>query len=84
MTILNRLLSGWTTLKFVRVALGGLILYSSIESGQVTGIVFGSLVTVLFLLSDGVCCAAGNYYGPADKNNSSTFENTDYEELGAK
>lgn len=81
MTVLQRLRSGWTSLKFVRVGLGGLILYSSIEDHQVTGIVMGSLLTVLFLLSDGVCSGGSCYYNPVTKKDSSTIENTRYEEV---
>ena len=85
MNLIYRLKSGWTALKFVRVGLGGLILYSSIESGQVSGIVIGALFTVIALLTDGVCCAGGSCYtGPVQKNNSLSHENTEYEELGTK
>ena len=41
MNLFYKLRTGWTTLKFVRVGLGGLILYSSIESGEVAGILVG-------------------------------------------
>lgn len=84
MNLIYRLKSGWTTLKFVRVGLGSLILYSSIESREVTGIVVGSLITLIFLFTDGVCCAGGACYTPFKKNNSSPSENTEYEELGIK
>jgi hypothetical protein len=84
MNLVYRLKSGWTALKFVRVGLGGLILYSSIESGQVSGIVLGGLFTVISLLTDGVCCAGGSCYTPVKKNNSLKDENIDYEELGTK
>jgi len=82
--IIARLKSGWTALKFIRVGLGGLILYSSIESGQVSGMIVGGLFTIFSLFTDGVCCAGGGCYTPIKKNDSSTLENTDYEELGAK
>ena len=84
MNLIHRLRSGWTTLKFVRVGLGSLILYSSIQSGQVAGIVLGSLFTAIALFTDGVCCAGGACYTPNNKNNSSTPSTIEYEELGTK
>lgn len=84
MTLIERLKSGWTALKFIRVGLGSLILYSSIESGQTSGIFLGVFFTIFSLLTDGVCCTGGTCYSTIKKNNSSTTENIDYEELGAK
>ena len=84
MTLINRLKSGWTALKFVRVGLGSLILYSSIESGQVAGIILGGLFTGISLLTDGVCCAGGSCYTAPQKNNSSPTSTIEYEELGNK
>ncbi len=84
MNLIYRLKSGWTALKFVRVGLGSLILYSSIESGQLSGIIIGGLFTIISLFTDGVCCAAGGCYTPVKKNNSSTPPTIDYEELGTK
>ncbi len=84
MNLLHRLSSGWTALKFVRVGFGSLILYSSLESGQVAGIVLGSLFTAISLFTDGVCCAGGACYTPSKKNNSSTSSTIEYEELGTK
>ena len=84
MNLIGRLKSGWTPLKFIRVGLGGLILYSSVESGNVPGMIVGGLFTLLFLFTDGVCCAGGSCNTPLKKNNSSTIKNTEYEELGAK
>jgi hypothetical protein len=84
MNLAYRLKSGWTALKFVRVGLGSLILYSSIESDQVSGIILGGLFTIISLFTDGVCCAGGSCYTTAKKNNSSTPENIEYEELGTK
>lgn len=84
MNLKYRLKSGWTALKFVRVGLGGLILYSAIGSGQLSGIILGGLFTVFALFTDGVCCAGGACYTPVNKNDTSTLSNTDYEELGSK
>lgn len=84
MNLIHRLRSGWTALKFVRVGLGSLILYSSIESGQVAGIVLGTLFTAISLLTDGICCAGGVCYTPDKKNNSSPSSIIEYEELGTK
>ena len=84
MNLAYRLKSGWTALKFVRVGLGDLILYSSIESGQVSGIILGGLFTIISLLTDGVCCAGGGCYTTGKKNDPSQNENIDYEELGSK
>ena len=85
MTLVDRIKSGWTTLKFVRVGLGLLILYSSISEGQVPGIFLGGFFLVFSLLTDGVCCAGNACYTPPARNlNQKTVENTDYEELGTK
>ena len=84
MNLIGRLKSGWTPLKFIRVGLGGLILYSSVESGNVPGMIVGGLFTLLFLFTDGVCCASGSCYTPAGKKDSSTASTIDYEELGTK
>ena len=84
MNFIDRLKSGWTALKFVRVGLGSLILYSSIESGQVPGIVAGGLFILMSLFTDGVCCAGGSCSRAVKKNNSSTPSTIKYEELGIK
>ena len=85
MDILNRLKSGWTILKLIRVGLGTLILYSSVQSGHIAGIIVGSLFTIISLLSDGVCCAGvAGCYNPYKKNISSTHQIIDDEELGSK
>jgi hypothetical protein len=84
MNLINRIKSGWTALKFIRVGLGSLILYSSVQSGHIGGMVVGGLFTLFSLLMDGVCCTGGSCYNPVKKNISSTNENKEYEELGAK
>lgn len=84
MTLIDRLKSGWTSLKIIRVALGVLILSSSISSGEISGIILGSVFTLFSLFTDGVCCAGGSCYTTVKKNNSKTTENIEYEELGAK
>jgi len=84
MNLIYRLKSGWTALKFVRVGLGILILYSAIDTRQVPGMVLGSLFTIFALFTDGVCCAGGSCYTPINKNNSDIKENIEYEELGNK
>ncbi len=85
MQFLKRLKSGWTLLKFIRVGLGGLILHSSIQSGQIMGMVLGGLFTLFALFTDGVCCA-GNacYITEKEKSGSLKQETIEYEELGAK
>jgi len=84
MNLLYKLKTGWTALKFIRVGLGGLILYSAVDSGHVPGIVLGAFFILLSLFTDGVCCAGGYCATPVNKKRSSIAENTDYEELGAK
>lgn len=84
MNLITRIKSGWTILKFIRVGLGSLILYSSVQSGNIGGIILGSLFTLFALLTDGVCCTGGSCYNPVKKNISSTNKNIEYEELGAK
>jgi len=84
MNLIHRLKSGWTALKFLKVGLGSLILYSSVESGEVSGIILGCLFLTFSLFTDGVCCGAACSYRPVNKINSSTIENTDYEVVVAK
>lgn len=61
--------------------MGGLILYSSIQTGQVMGIVAGGLFTLLSLFSSGLCCAGACSY-PVQQNKTATTEKIEYEELG--
>ena len=84
MNLIKKLKSGWTLLKFIRVGLGSLILYSSIQNGHVAGIIAGGLFTIISLFTDGVCCAGSACYTPNKKNNSSTPSTIEYEELGTK
>ena len=85
MNLIYRLKSGWTTLKFVRVGLGCLILYSAVGSGEVPGIILGGLFLLFSLVTDGVCCAMGGCFAPpVSKNNPAKDKNIEYEELGAE
>lgn len=83
MNLIKKLRSGWTLLKYIRVGLGSLILYSSIQSGNAGGIVLGGLFTLLFLFSDGVCGFSGTC-NTQENRNKSLNETIDYEELGVK
>jgi len=82
MVFTERLKSGWTLLKFIRVGLGVLILYSSIKTGHIAGRILGGMFTVFSLVTEGVCCAGGSCYTSSKKQDRSTIENTAYEELG--
>lgn len=82
--LINRLKSGWTLLKFIRVGLGILILYSSARDGHIPGMIAGGLLTMISLFTDGVCFAAGGCAAPVHKKNNVNIENTEYEELGHK
>jgi len=86
--MLRQITTGWTLLKFVRVGLGLLILYSGFESGGAGNILVGSLFTILALVSPGVCCAGGTCEINRPKQTSSTAktatESIDYEEMGPK
>lgn len=83
MYALEKLKSGWTLLKFIRVTLGVLILYSSIKEGHLLGMIAGGLFTVISLFTDGVCFGAAGCGTPAPpKTDAKTLENIDYEELG--
>jgi hypothetical protein len=84
MVLIERLKSGWTALKVIRVALGGLILYSSISTADTGGMILGAAFTLFSLFTDGVCCAGGSCYTPVKKNNSGLPENIEYEELDSK
>ncbi|MBL7739664.1 MAG: hypothetical protein JNK14_10615 [Chitinophagaceae bacterium] len=84
MQLIERLKRGWTPLKFIRVGLGGLILYSSVQNGEMTGIILGGLLTVFALFTDGVCCSSACSV-PGNKNKVSLKEeDVEYEELGTK
>ena len=82
MTITERVKSGWTLLKFIRLTLGLLVLGSSVMENNIPGMVLGGLFTLIALLTDGVCCAGGACYAPGTKNKNTNPENIDYEELG--
>jgi len=87
MTTMRRLKSDWTALKIIRVCAGVLILYSSVQSGHIAGMILGGLFTAFALFSNGVCCAAaGSCYKPDSKTSAAVSENIDieYEELGHK
>lgn len=84
MNLIDRIKTGWTLLKFIRVGLGSLILYSSVLEGQVAGIILGAVFTLLALFSDGSCCMAGNCYIPQKNNSSQTDKEPEYEELVSK
>jgi hypothetical protein len=74
---------GWTTLKFLQVGIGGLILYSSAAEGHIPGILLGSLFTLAGLLGSGQCCMGNTCYtgtSVKSKKIDSTTE-TEYEEL---
>ena len=84
MTFFDRLKHGWTFLKFIRVGLGSLILYSSVQSGQIGGMIAGGIFTLFALFTDGVCCTGGSCYTPNKMKTSSSDKETEYEELVSK
>lgn len=81
MVLFERLRSGWTGLKVLRVILGGLILYSSIAESHVSGIVLGGVFILFSLFTDGVCCAGAGCSVPVKNDPSQRPENITYEEL---
>ena len=84
MQLITRLRSGWTSLKFIRVILGVLILFSAISEGHIGGMLLGVLFTGIALFTDGVCCAGGACYTPVNKSTITKTEEIDYEELDSK
>ncbi len=74
--------SGWTTLKIVRVALGVLVLYTSIAERNTAGIILGALFTIISLFLKGNCCMAGACGTGVQPKKNTIPENIDYEELG--
>ena len=82
MQIINSIRSGWTLLKFIRLALGLLVLVSSVLENHVPGMILGGLFTLIALLTDGVCCAGTACHGTGRQLKTTHPENTDYEELG--
>ena len=84
MKLLNKLCSSWTLLKFIRVVLGVLILYSSMAEKNITGIILGFVFTTIALFTDGVCCSGGSCYTAVNKTTQTKSDEIEYEELGAK
>lgn len=85
MNVLNRVRRGWTTLKFLQVGLGSLILYTGIENRETPGIVAGTIFTLAALMGNGMCCMAGSCdTGVSRKQTGKDTANTTYEELGAE
>lgn len=84
MDIIKKIISGWTVIKFIRVLAGGLILYSSIESYLIAGIILGAVFLVISLVADGSCCAMGSVSCKSGTGISSSNENIEYEEVGSK
>ncbi|MCX6317921.1 MAG: hypothetical protein NTW29_11560 [Bacteroidetes bacterium] len=85
MKLIYQISHGWSTLKFLQVGIGGLILYTSAGEGQIPGILLGSLFTFAALVGNGQCCM-GNacHTGAADTNTKViTTTETEYEELDA-
>ncbi len=60
MALIERLKSGRTILKVVRVGLGGVILYSSVALGHIGGMIAGSVLLIFPLLTDRACCMTGS------------------------
>lgn len=84
MNLINRIKTGWTFLKFIRVGLGSLILYSSVQEGQAAGMILGAVFTLFALFSDGSCCMAGNCYISQKNDSLQTDKEPEYEELASK
>lgn len=84
--MIKQLTTGWTLLKFVRVGLGLLILYSGIEAGSAGNIFFGSLFTLLGVFAPGTCCAGGTCEISPKPMSSRRIEteSVKYEELDSK
>lgn len=85
--MLKYITSGWTLLKFVRVGLGLLILFSGIEAGSAGNIFLGSLFTLLAVVSPGTCCVGGSCYSEPTANPKNAKQDTElieYEELASK
>jgi hypothetical protein len=80
--ILQRLITGWNSLKTVRVLLGVLILYSSVAENNTPGIILGTLFTAFALFTDGGCCITRACSTPIKSKNNAITENVEYEELG--
>lgn len=84
MQLLQRLKSGWTTLKYMRVGLGVLILYSSITTGHIPGIILGTLFTGVSLFTDGICCFTSSCSATTYSKKTTDLTNIEYEELDSK
>lgn len=84
MNLLYKLKSGWTTLKFIRVGLSVLILFSSIAEGHIPGIILGAFLTGISLITEGVCCFGGACSVTAHNQNSTQETKIEYEELDSK
>jgi len=82
--MLKYILTGWTTLKIIRVGLGLVILYSGVESHSFGGITAGLLFTLFGLLAPGTCCGSSCYSGYDTVKEDISTEVIDYEELDKK
>ena len=68
MQVFEGLRTGWTSLKWLRVILGTLVLASSVGSGDTAGILLGILFTAFSLFTPGYCCGMGSCPVPPAKN----------------
>jgi len=84
MYLLEKLKSGWTTLKFIRVGLGILILSSSVVEGHLPGIILGVVFTGISLITEGVCCFGGSCATINYSQKTAEQTEIEYEELGTK
>lgn len=84
MHLLQRLKSGWTTLKYMRVGLGVLILYSSVTTVHIPGMIVGVLFAGVSLFTDGVCCFTSSCSATTYSKKSADLTNIEYEELDSK
>lgn len=83
----ERLLTGWTFVRVIYVALGAMVIMQGLESGQWLGVAFGGYFAAMGLFGFG--CAGGNCYGgnctttPEQKSDVS-IEDVKFEEVKIK
>lgn len=75
----NRILTGWTFMRLLYVIIGTVVIVQSIMEKQWLGLLFGIYFASMGVFAYG--CAAGNCNTSNQKNNSSSIQDVDFEEI---
>jgi len=78
----NRLLTGWTFVRVIYVALGVMVIAQALESGQWLGVAFGGYFAAMGLFGFG--CAGGNCSTRTEQKFDTDVEDVQFEEVKIK